>query len=63
MPDPDLAAEYFLLWQLAERMNQIFRDADLDICASCGTCPLCVARRRFAPRRPNIVLRTTILQH
>ena len=58
----ELAAEYFQLWKVADAMDRLLRDAGVDICGgNCGnTCPLCVARRRFAPQRPCVVLRTSL---
>lgn len=56
-----LASEYFLLFMLMQRLDRLLRDIGYDVCGGdCGgTCPLCVARKRFAPRkRPRIVLNT-----
>jgi len=60
----ELSAEYFALYRLVEAMDSVLRAGGMDFCGgNCGgSCPLCVARRRFAPERPSIGLRTTILQ-
>ena len=60
----DDLANYYHLYKLAEGMYGILRDAGMDLCGQAcgGTCPLCVARERFAPRRPCVVLRTTVLE-
>lgn len=59
-----LASEYFLLFKLADAMDSVLRAAGMDFCGGgCGgTCPLCVARARFAPTRPCVVLRTDALE-
>jgi len=60
----ELAAEYQQLWILADGMHRLLQDAGVHFCTgACGPeCPLCVARRRFAPERPNVVLRTSVLE-
>lgn len=62
----DVMREYFQLWKVVEGVNRLLCAADpaYDICGgNCGgTCPLCVARARFAPRkRPRLVQRGVIV--
>ncbi len=60
----ELSAEYYQLWKVADAMDQLLKNIGVDFCGgNCGgTCPICVARKRFAPQRPCVVLRTTVLE-
>ena len=52
MSDPRLTSEYFALYRLTDAMDRLLRECGVDICGGAcgGTCPLCMARKRFRPK-------------